>query len=321
MTNFLNRRSALRVLVLAALISAVAVAIQFPWDVDEQGDESVRKSKEFYREAYAAASAPAKASDSATQPLSSKEQYYIDNARKCASDEKVPQLVAKFVSDNQLADKKVLEVGAGSGFLQDIVADYTALDISPTARRFFHKPFFEASATEMPFEDGSFDGAWTIWVLEHIPNPEKALIEMRRVVKSGGYLFLMPAFAVSPYLAQGYAVRPYSDFGLQGKMVKAMLPVLQWRPLRMLYAPQIKLLRSLSVSLSSTPSRLHFKRLNPNYEQYWEVDSDAAVSLSVHEMALWFKSRGDECLNCPSEWQMISGRTVLPRQLIIRVKK
>lgn len=34
---------------------------------------------------------------------------------------------------------KALDVGSGSGYLHDVVEDYTGLDISPSARRFYHK--------------------------------------------------------------------------------------------------------------------------------------------------------------------------------------
>ena len=43
-----------------------------------------------------------------------------------------------------------------------------------------------ADARELPFEDGSFDGAYLVTVLGEIPDQEAALRELRRVVKSGG---------------------------------------------------------------------------------------------------------------------------------------
>jgi SAM-dependent methyltransferase len=112
-----------------------------------------------------------------------------DNARYeafalfMAEDAKIKQRVEEFTVKYGLKDKKVLEAGAGRGHLQDIVADYTGLDISETARKYFHKPFVRASAASMPFRDGEFDALWSIWTLEHVPNPEWALEEIRRVVK------------------------------------------------------------------------------------------------------------------------------------------
>jgi SAM-dependent methyltransferase len=192
-------------------------------------------------------------------------------------------------------------VGAGSGLLQDHVADYTGLDISPTAGRFFHKPFVEASATEMPFPDASFDALWTVWVLEHIPNPELALIEMRRVTKPGGYMLLYPALDVSRFTADGLHVRPYKDLDWSGKLRKALIPFAESKFFHFLYFHQVRALRSLGTRLGGGPSRFHFIRLEPNYDHYWEGDSDATGSFSNHELYLWFKTRGDTCLNCPSE--------------------
>ncbi len=38
----------------------------------------------------------------------------------------------------------------------------------------------------LPFDDGSFDHVFVCFVLEHLADPPKALIEMKRVLKSGG---------------------------------------------------------------------------------------------------------------------------------------
>jgi len=61
---------------------------------------------------------------------------------------------------------------------------------------------------------------------------------------------------------------------------------------------------------------LRYRRLIPNYEKYWVPDSDAVNSIDSHEAMLWFRSRGDECLNC-------AGASVFMESvpLIIRVHK
>jgi SAM-dependent methyltransferase len=43
-----------------------------------------------------------------------------------------------------------------------------------------------ADARRLPFPDGSFDLVFSYHALEHIPEPEKAVREMRRVVRPGG---------------------------------------------------------------------------------------------------------------------------------------
>lgn len=312
------RRLGLRSMGVLLVASTMATLSMFPWDTDPEGDES-EKTRKYYREAYATGGVASAPPPGSLKPLSEKEQFYIDFARNAAAKGRIPEKVRGFVERFGLQNKRVLEVGAGSGLLQDMATDYTALDISPTARRFFHKPFVEASATDMPFPDNSFDALWSIWVLEHIPNPEKALLEMRRVVKPGGYLFLHPAFDVSRYTAQGYAVRPYSDFDWWGKAVKASIPVSESRLWNYLQARQVRMIRSLQAHLMP-PARLHFTRLTPNYEQYWQADSDATTGLAPYELYLWFTTRGDRCIDCPSEPAFLL-RSVGVESLTIQVQK
>jgi hypothetical protein len=57
--------------------------------------------------------------------------------------------------------------------------------------------------------------------------------------------------------------------------------------------------------------------LKPNYSVYWEGDSDAVNSLDQNETMLWFRSRGDEYLNCPG----VVGSIFMRQSLIIRVHK
>jgi hypothetical protein len=62
--------------------------------------------------------------------------------------------------------------------------------------------------------------------------------------------------------------------------------------------PPVRLVRHAAWGISQAPTHLHYRRLTPNYKHYWMADSDAANSLDRYEMALWFLSRGDQCLNC-----------------------
>jgi SAM-dependent methyltransferase len=228
----------------------------------------------------------------------------------------VTDRVGEFAQQFGLDKKKVLDVGSGRGFLQDVVNDYTGLDISPSAKRLYHKPFIVASATAMPLPDNTFDSAWTLFVLEHVDNPEAAVAEIRRVVKDGGVLFLAPAWDVSPWAAGGYPVRPYSDLGFGGKLIKAFLPVHSY--FWSLSKPPMRLTRYLAWKASGNPTSLHYRRLLANYKHYWMADSDAINSLDRYELALWFVSRGDECLNCEGS---MNGLMAENDALLIRVHK
>jgi len=189
------------------------------------------------------------------------------------------------------------------------------LDISPAAARFFHKPFVLASATAMPFKDGEFDAIWSIWVLEHVPNPESALREMRRVVKPGGVILLAPAWFCTSWAADGYPVRPYSDFGLGGRITKASLVLRASPAFALFYTVPIRVMRQTASIVGTSPTAFHYTRLKPNYEKYWMPDSDAVNSMDPLEAALWFESRGDRCLTCPGGFGNILDA---PEWLVIR---
>ncbi len=277
-----------RTLAFGLLCCLALVAVYFPRNSDEPLTESeMRKTRDYYAAAYAAPAAGGSGSDATEQ--------YVRTATASADHFGIEARVRAFAARNNLASKRVLEVGAGRGYLQDIVDNYTGLDISPTARRHFHKPFVLGSATALPFEDNSFDALWTIWVLEHVPAPEQALAEIRRVVKPGGHIFLLPAWDVMPWVAEGHNARPYSQLSLLGKLSKATI-----RPRVVSYILSELLIRPLRYSawrLSNSPTTLHYRKLQPNYNQYWEPDGDAINNLSRHELSLWFASRGDRLLN------------------------
>src|SRR5437867_2137094 len=55
-------------------------------------------------------------------------------------------------------------------------------------------------------------------------NPQAALIEMRRVTRDGGVVFLAPQWDCPPWAADGYPVRPFRDFGWREKIYKASIP-------------------------------------------------------------------------------------------------
>jgi len=289
------------------------IAIHFPYATDAPlTSAEIARSAAFYQQAYAApAETPAPDQD-----------LYIQAATAAAEGWHIKDRLTEFAAAQRLQDKRVLEVGSGRGDLQDIVADYTGLDISPSARRFYHKPFILGSATALPFQDNSYDALWSIWVVEHVPNPEQALREMRRVVKNNGLLYLFPAWSCTPWAAEGYDVRPYADFGLGGILIKLSIPWRKNNLYQAAYTAPIRTLRWFSYTALRGPTTLHYRRLQPNYDKFWEGDGDAVNSLDRYEALLWFLSRGDECLNCttPNLFRAIAEHVTDPR-LIIRVHK
>ena len=290
--------------VIVVLISA----LHFPFDADEPlSQEQIEAARKYYTEAY-------QKPVSETQERSEYETKYIQVAEAAAKTFRIEELVVDFVKRFKLRDRAVLEIGSGRGYFQDLAHDFTGLDISPSVARFYHKKFVLGSATALPFADDSFDGVWSIWVFEHVPNPEQAFREARRVTRDKGVLFLLPAWNCTTWAAEGYEVRPYSDFNFLGKLVKASIPLRSSSPFILMTLIPNRIIRELVARFG--PTQLRYRRLNPNYKQYWVADSDAVNSLDVHETMLWFRSRGDECLNCGST------SVLLPSMpLIIRVHK
>lgn len=93
--------------------------------------------------------------------------------------------------------KKVLVVGCGKGedcsFFIDFGADTVhGLDITDHIGCNFQHPkvsYFQCSAEEMEFEDCSYDYVYSIAVMEHIHQIDKAFSEMVRVARLGGMIY------------------------------------------------------------------------------------------------------------------------------------
>ena len=292
-------------------LAVVWPALHYPLDTDatftlQQAAEEQKSARRFYEAAYRPASAAARGLD------------YEETAAQAAKTYNVEDSIRDFVRLHGLEKKRVLEIGSGRGYLQDVVADYTGLDLSSKVATYYHKPFVVGSATDMPFPDNSYDVAWTIWVLEHIPQPEKAFEEMRRVIKPGGLLYLAPAWNCPPWLADGFDVRPYSDFNMAGKLVKASIPIRRSLFPTFAHTIPVRAVRLAQYRLGDEAPRLKYRRLEPNYDVYWQPDSDAAVSLDRFESRLWFESRGDVCLNCGST---AADLFVTGQPLVVRVLK
>lgn len=222
----------------------------------------------------------------------------------------------KFVTEYDLDAKRCLEVGSGRGAFQDLVSDYTGLDLSDAVAPWYHKPFVAGSAEELPFEDNRFDAIWSVTVLEHIPDPHKALCEMRRVLKDGGLLFLKPAWNCRPWICEGIPVRHYGDLSLRQKWIKLTLPIRDNLFIRALQA----LPRRLWNSVIKLPNEidLRYRRLNADYQTFWMVDSDACSSIDPFDAIQWFQSRGNVVLSHPTWRSAFLSRS---EHLVVRVQK
>jgi SAM-dependent methyltransferase len=106
-----------------------------------------------------------------------------------------PREVA-FRAVTEVAPRRVLEVGGGPGELAARIAaeagcDVTMLDISPRMVELARGRGVDArvgDVRDLPFEDGSFDCAVAAWMLFHVPDVDRGLAELARVLRPGGRL-------------------------------------------------------------------------------------------------------------------------------------
>jgi SAM-dependent methyltransferase len=95
---------------------------------------------------------------------------------------------------------RVLDLGCGRGGVVELFwrEMRLAVGIDPDLdslreHRTGGMPVVQASGDRLPFAADSFDLIVSVWVLEHLPEPVDAFIEVRRVLAPGGhFVFLTP---------------------------------------------------------------------------------------------------------------------------------
>jgi SAM-dependent methyltransferase len=96
--------------------------------------------------------------------------------------------------------RHVLELGCGTGQLASHMSDLglivTAVDLSPAnvaAARARGIDAVEADFADLPFDDASFDAAFAVHSLIHVPNDElpDVFVEIRRVLRQGTNLLMV----------------------------------------------------------------------------------------------------------------------------------
>ena len=218
----------------------------------------------------------------------------------------------------QVDHPKVLEIGAGNGRFQNIFDNYTGIDITENTRKFFHKNYIVIKDKERyPFKNEEFDLIFTNAVFEHIPDIDTALKEMIRVTKYGGVIVFNPAWQCRPWAANGYQVRPYSDFNFSGKLYKLIIPIRENIYFRLSYImpKRFYYLAIFLINPSKFYKKLFYKKIEANYEKFWQSDSDACNSIDPFLVILYFKSNGLKIENYPSLLKQFLVRT---NELILR---
>lgn len=129
------------------------------------------------------------------------EKRFVNSARHARANIKVAERMLDQMELNN--NPSVLEVGCGFGHLAAYLHDkygfkIIGIDVDPEqidlAKRNHEETnalkFLTANITNLPFEGSEFDLVLSFKVMHHIPDWERALMEIHRVLKPLGYLIL-----------------------------------------------------------------------------------------------------------------------------------
>jgi len=119
--------------------------------------------------------------------------YYRDETAVDAAREKAAW-VRRFVPDGG----RLLDVGANLGlFVREAAPHFEAIGIepSPAVAEFARQEYGVDLRTGSIYDEdaatsGSFDVVTLFDVIEHLPDPDRALLQCRRLLRPGGYLFV-----------------------------------------------------------------------------------------------------------------------------------
>jgi len=133
------------------------------------------------------------------------------------------KLVAENISSDLKGNERVLEVACGTGILTDEITkrqkqlDYTAIDYAPNMIDICHKKRIDANfilsdATNLPFEDTSFDTIIIANALHIMPEPIRVLDEIKRCLKNNGTIYA-PNFLTPTTLGEKFVLDIIRKFG------------------------------------------------------------------------------------------------------------
>lgn len=153
-------------------------------------------------------------------------EYYEENPEGIPS---LPEIPEVYETHNLFLERvkkispvRLLDAGCGKGYLGETVRPYTqeyiGFDISSSAieisrKRIPHSMFKTGSLLHLPFEDESFDCIICSEVLEHIPEHNKAIKELHRVIKKGGTVLISTPNRINPDMI--WRILVYGKYTLQ----------------------------------------------------------------------------------------------------------
>jgi 2-polyprenyl-3-methyl-5-hydroxy-6-metoxy-1,4-benzoquinol methylase len=137
-----------------------------------------------------------------------RDRIYASGPPSPVADQQCVDLIARYLNPGM----KVLDVGCGIGAYGTAIAERGMEWTGCEVRQDFVAAAQEAGLDarlvtdgRLPFADESFDAAIAVEVLEHIPDPDPFLAEVKRVAPNAAY-FSVPNFEAIPITSAFYAL-------------------------------------------------------------------------------------------------------------------
>jgi SAM-dependent methyltransferase len=116
----------------------------------------------------------------------------------------------------RLENATIIDIGCGSSIHPQLASPSNhviRLDYPDTGIRYSVRPDLFGDAQQLPFEEGCADATLLLEVVEHLPRPQQALIEIAKIVKPGGSLFFSAPF-IYPLHDRPHDFQRFTRFGL-----------------------------------------------------------------------------------------------------------
>lgn len=168
--------------------------------------------------------------------VAGRDGFRIDRRRKMSSivpNEIVLSELQRFLEDHFGSRRGgvLLDVGAGLKPYAVVYDRYFDRSVSVDVPTSEHDIAVDviASADDLPFEDGTFDCVLCTEVLEHCADPDRAMSEIRRVLKPGGRALVTTPFLVGlhemPYDFYRYTPSGLREVAVAGGMeIESIIP-------------------------------------------------------------------------------------------------
>lgn len=129
------------------------------------------------------------------------------------------QAISRFFGD--VNGKRILDAGCGKGRFSKVFLEMGAyvigLDLSEKllneTKEINNGSFLLGSVTNLPFNDKTFDLVFSIEVMEHVPDTDKTIREMVRVLKKNGRIVIIDKnkLSLSKYLVPNLLIKKYME--------------------------------------------------------------------------------------------------------------